>query len=59
MTTLLEKRIYVKTPYDPECIQAIKNVPSRQWHPDVKQWSVLSSYVTELADAIRPMYPQI
>ena len=52
-------RIYVKIPYNRECINAIKGIPTRIWHPDSKQWSVSYNYLTELSNAIRPSFPQV
>ena len=52
----MEERISVKIPYNPECIAAIKQVPTRKWDPEKKEWSVVRAYLQDIVTAIRPYY---
>ena len=31
------------TPYDPDFVDAVKNIPGRRWDPVTKEWSVPAS----------------
>lgn len=33
-------RLLVRFPYSPESVAKIKTIPGREWHPELKAWSV-------------------
>mgnify|MGYP001573402199 FL=1 len=57
MAILEKDRVYIKVPYNANCIAAIKNIPTRRWHPELKQWSVEEGFAPKLAKVVNEFYP--
>ena len=53
---MISNRVHVKFPYNSSLIQDIKCIPTRQWHPETKEWSVEKPYLYSLISAIQPYY---